>query len=285
MEIRDIVFVYHLVEDERVAWHGRYHSHGAGEYETVFFLDGYGTFLCGKTRHPISPKRLFLCRPQEFHSIIPNRNAAPVSYYAILFHVDNDEDLELSVLVHEVFARNEHIKTIQDSYRFQCEEITHLWKAGGQSSLNTAAKHSFLSFLYRVYESVGSPKTPALAAKHKKGAAAAAHVAQAIAIMQQALRKNISVGEIARILALSTEHLTRIFRVETTLSPHQYFMRLKIEGASGLLISTSKRICEISDLFGFDNQFHFSRMFKNCTGFSPLQYRQIFLQTVDFRHE
>jgi AraC-like DNA-binding protein len=66
------------------------------------------------------------------------------------------------------------------------------------------------------------------------------------------------------------------------MTPHQYFLRLKIEGASGLLMSSDKNVGEISDYFGFENQFHFSRMFKKCTGLSPLAYRKTYLQKVDW---
>jgi len=66
------------------------------------------------------------------------------------------------------------------------------------------------------------------------------------------------------------------------MTTHQYFTRLKVEGASGLLMSTDKSVGEISDWFGFENQFHFSRIFKKCTGMSPVAYRRTYLQTVDF---
>jgi transcriptional regulator GlxA family with amidase domain len=100
--------------------------------------------------------------------------------------------------------------------------------------------------------------------------------------MQKNVHDNLGVDEIARILALSTEHFIRLFRAEIKLTPHQYMRRLKIEGASGLLISTTKSVGEISEWFGFENQFHFSRCFKKCTGISPLEYRKTYLQTADF---
>jgi transcriptional regulator GlxA family with amidase domain len=111
---------------------------------------------------------------------------------------------------------------------------------------------------------------------------AAIHVKKAVAIMEKSLRQSIGMDEIARLLALSPEYFTRIFRQEIKMSPLQYFLRLKIEGAAGLLISTNKRINEIARWFGFENQFHFSRVFRRYTSLSPLKYRKIYLQTVDF---
>ena len=100
--------------------------------------------------------------------------------------------------------------------------------------------------------------------------------------MEKSVQRSIGMDEIARILSISPEYFTRIFKNEIKMGPLQYFLRLKIEGAAGLLISSNKLISEIASWFGFKNQFHFSRVFKRYTGISPLEYRKIYLQTVDF---
>ncbi len=100
--------------------------------------------------------------------------------------------------------------------------------------------------------------------------------------MEKEVRENIKIEDIAWKIGISDEHFIRIFRQEVRMTPHQYFTRLKVEGASGLLMSTDKQVGEISDWFGFENQFHFSRIFKKCTGMSPVAYRRAYLQTVDF---
>jgi transcriptional regulator GlxA family with amidase domain len=105
---------------------------------------------------------------------------------------------------------------------------------------------------------------------------AAIHVKKALVIMEKSVRQSISINEIAHRLTLSPEYFTRIFKQKVKMSPHQYFFRLKIEGAIGFLISTNKHISEIADWFGFENQFHFSRVFKRYTGLSPLKYRRIY---------
>ncbi|GHV72787.1 hypothetical protein AGMMS49940_00890 [Spirochaetia bacterium] len=279
MEIRDIVYVYHLIEDERIAWHGRYHTHGQGEHEIVFFLDGSGVFLCNKTRYPIGPNTFFISAEHEFHSIIPNRNAqSPITYYAMLFHT-GEEDRDLAELISTVFKQRRQMLTVDSAYRFQCDDITRLWRSGNPS-LGISAKYLLQSLLYRVYKNVGvqtvHPGRQTAAAK------SSVHVTKAVAIMQTNIRKSLGINEIAGLMMLSAEHFSRIFRAETGMSPHQYFIHLKAEAASGLLISTTKTISQIADWFGFENQFHFSRVFKRCTGMSPLQYRKTYVQTVDF---
>jgi AraC-like DNA-binding protein len=100
--------------------------------------------------------------------------------------------------------------------------------------------------------------------------------------MQKEVRDNLRVEDIAAQLNLSGEHFSRLFHREVSLPPHQYFLQLKVQDASGMLISTAKTVGQIADYFGFENQFHFSRVFKKCTGLSPLQYRRSYLQMADF---
>ncbi|MDR2468049.1 MAG: helix-turn-helix domain-containing protein [Spirochaetaceae bacterium] len=285
MKILDAVFVYHLVEHERVAWHGRYHVHGCNEYELHFFLDGGGTFLCGKTKYLISPQKFFITAPGEFHSIIPDMTARPISYYAILFNC-GEHDEEFKWLLAEVFEKRAQGLNVSSTNRLQCDEITTLFRSGDEA-LAKAAEFSLLSFIFRVYRQCGlscvKECTPLVPAVHDvKRNSGYTHVTRALHVMQKNVRKNLGVDEIARLLALSTEHFIRIFRTEIKLTPYQYMLRLKIEGASGFLISTTKTVGEIADWFGFENQFHFSRCFKKCTGISPLEYRKTYLQTADF---
>ncbi|MDR0584674.1 MAG: AraC family transcriptional regulator [Treponema sp.] len=303
MILWDVVFEYNLIEDERIAWHGRFHRHQSNEYEAVFFLEGSGTFLIGANQHPIAKGKFFLNRGDTYHQIIPNRKSGrPVAYYAILFRLDDDDE-KFSAFLDCLLERFGQQTTASLSLCFQCEEIAELFRSK-DPALAKAAEYSFLSLLYRVYHKVITERLPDFLATKDTGdlmppsfyaplpkkiirdisasEMAAIHVKKAVAIMEKSLRQSIGMNEIARLLDLSPEYFTRIFKREIKMSPLQYFLRLKIEGAAGLLISTNKRASEIARWFGFENQFQFSRVFKRYTSLSPLEYRKIYLQTVDF---
>jgi AraC-like DNA-binding protein len=303
MILWDVVFEYNLIEDDRIAWHGRFHRHQRNEYEAVFFLEGSGIFLIGTNQHPIAKGKFFLNRGDTYHQIIPNRKSGrPVAYYAILFRLD-DENEKLSLFLDCLLERFGQQTMASLSLRFQCEEIAELFWSKDRA-LAKAAEYSFLSLLYRVYHKAIAEKLPEfLEFKDTRGLMppsfyaplpkkiirdisasemAAIHVKKAVAIMEKSLCQSVGMNEIARLLDLSPEYFTRIFKREIKMSPLQYFLRLKIEGAAGLLISTNKRVSEIARRFGFESQFQFSRVFKRYTSLSPLEYRKIYLQTVDF---
>jgi AraC-like DNA-binding protein len=303
MKIEDAVFVYRLEKDDRsgkegfadrenddrlegsdrIAWHGRYHAHGASEFEIHFFLEGSGSFLCNRTRYPISAGRIFLTGPREFHSILPEAVSAPLTYYAILFSFSSidavsSSDAGLVRALDSALAARQTVLSINSNFRFQFEDLLQMARSA-DTALRESALHLLSSFLYRWF---GRDRGVMTEDQNQGQAKALLHVEKALALMEKSVRENIKVEDIAWKIGLSEEHFIRIFRQSVRMTPHQYFTRLKVEGACGMLMSSGKNVGEISDWFGFENQFHFSRIFKKCTGMTPLEYRKTYLQTVDF---
>jgi AraC-like DNA-binding protein len=302
MKIEDTLFVYRLgastggahtaaierspASADRLSWHGRYHAHGAAEFELHFFLEGSGSFLCNRTKYPISGGRLFLTGPREFHSIIPEDVSVPLTYYAVLFNLDDLPDSglpdpglpdgKLLAVLRSALATRSTVLSVDPKFRFQFEDLLEMSKSA-DPGLRESALYLLTSFLFRWF----CRQNPARA-ENEAGRTNRLHAEKALALMQKSVRENALIEDFARKLGLSEEHFIRIFRDEVHMTPHQYFMRLKIEGASGLLVSTDRAIGDISAWFGFENQFHFSRVFRKCTGMSPVEYRRTYVQTVDF---
>jgi transcriptional regulator GlxA family with amidase domain len=59
------------------------------------------------------------------------------------------------------------------------------------------------------------------------------------------------------------------------MSPKQAIMKLRMECASYLLVSTVLPIGEIAQQIGFANQYHFSKTFKNFFELTPTRYRKM----------
>ncbi len=300
MKIVDSVFVYRLSGGDRLSWHGRYHAHGPSEFEIHFFLEGRGSFLCNRTRYPVSAGQLFLTGPREFHSIVPEAISSPLSWYAVLFSFGDNldssigsegsgvSDSRLSGELGAALSERHTVLSIDNNFRFQFEDLLQMARSS-DPSLHEASRHLLSSFLFRWFGKRASPASGTSDVSSasgenfpESGKNNRLHVEKALAIMEKEIRENIKVEDIAWRIGLSDEHFIRVFAREMRMTPHQYFTRLKVEGASGLLMSTDKSVGEISSWFGFENQFHFSRIFKKCTGMAPVLYRRTYLQTVDF---
>jgi YesN/AraC family two-component response regulator len=86
--------------------------------------------------------------------------------------------------------------------------------------------------------------------------------------------RKISLQEIADASGLSASYFSTIFKEEMGENLSSYLNRLRVEKASGMLITTNMSISGIAAACGFEDQSWFSKIFKNYTGFTPGKYRE-----------
>ena len=91
--------------------------------------------------------------------------------------------------------------------------------------------------------------------------------------MNENIEKKLKLDDIARYFGFSTSYFYRLFYKSVGYSPMDYFNQLKIYRSCYYLLSTSRRINEISMNVGFDDPYYFSRIFKKRIGVSPSKYR------------
>ena len=87
------------------------------------------------------------------------------------------------------------------------------------------------------------------------------------------LAADLSLAEIAREVGMSPYHFSRMFRISTGLSPHQYVMRQRIERAKALLKHTDLPVGVVAREVGFASSSHFAQQFRRLVGFVPSAFR------------
>jgi transcriptional regulator GlxA family with amidase domain len=83
----------------------------------------------------------------------------------------------------------------------------------------------------------------------------------------------ISVGELASMLALGRRNLERRFKKATANTVKEYMQRVKIEAVKQNLETTREGVYEAMVKVGYTDVKTFRAIFKKVTGISPLQYR------------
>lgn len=111
---------------------------------------------------------------------------------------------------------------------------------------------------------------------HQKPAAQRLLVRRAREIIADSLTDGIAVTELATRLAVSREHLTRIFREETGISPHVYVTRQRMLHACRLLQEKERlSIKEIAAQLNYTTPGHFCRTFKRVMHTTPSRFRAV----------
>ncbi len=100
-------------------------------------------------------------------------------------------------------------------------------------------------------------------------------VDNAIKFMREHLTENITLSDISTSVSLSPYYFSRLFKNETSFSPHQYLISMRIDLAKFLLKNTSSSIKQICFNTGFNSESMFCTTFKQRTGISPSGYRDL----------
>jgi len=98
-------------------------------------------------------------------------------------------------------------------------------------------------------------------------------------IVQNNITFNLTLSEYAKLACKSIPTFNREFRRIFNDTPAKWILKKRLRLAAELLENTSLTVGEIGIECGFENQTHFSRVFKQKMGASPLQFRMN-LQTV-----
>ena len=78
-----------------------------------------------------------------------------------------------------------------------------------------------------------------------------------------------SLSDAAHACGVSSAYLSRLFHRFATESPNQFLVRLKMNHAAELIVRSSISVKEAAQSVGYDDPYHFSRVFKRVHGVAP----------------
>ncbi len=87
------------------------------------------------------------------------------------------------------------------------------------------------------------------------------------------LTGTLTLEDLVEHTGFSSSHLTRLFHDHIGMSPMQYVTRQRMTRAAELLEVSTLNIAEIARSVGYTDPYHFSRRFKQVTGYAPTHYR------------
>ncbi len=100
---------------------------------------------------------------------------------------------------------------------------------------------------------------------------------QIIDLLKSNLGEKLTINDVCEKINYNKSYVFSRFKKDTGVTVMTYFTRLKIDRAKQLLREGNLNIAQIAAELAFDTPNYFTKTFKKITGFSPLQYKKIYL--------
>ena len=256
---------HEIVLERQTSLH--YHLEGSTRPKTmtqlVVTLEGEGAFRYGDTVYPLTPGKGFMCMlgdPQSAY-FYPGHARKPWLFIWMDFSGETAVRMveELSSLYGHVFdlPLDSGLIRYLKSFRNQRRSIRFVSPTEGARIVCDV-----LALLGENLErkDIDSPGN------------------RLVQAAQAAISKNLdrtwNLSDIAARLKVSREHLTRIFRDRTGMTPQEFAAEERMQFAVRLLRDSFQSCEEIAEQTGYSSAVSFNRAFRRRFGYSPMQYRK-----------
>lgn len=241
-----------------------YSWHQHLNYELIFLERG--TYHCrvNDSRLTLQPDELLIVKPGDWHE---DYLEPPCRYLALLFtlHFAAEPDGCAQFIAPGTAPETLCLTTPGGEFRRLVERVAELesehdpWAANLQDALVT-------EFFWRLVRLL--PRA-ALAERFVELTSAGAFAVRLYRQFQENVTRQLAVGELSARLNMSPSALAQACKKLLGLTPARAFARYRLERAKLLLESTDMSVKEVAAHLGFENQYHFSRVFKRVFGRAP----------------
>jgi len=94
------------------------------------------------------------------------------------------------------------------------------------------------------------------------------------AYIRENIAREVSVAQLAKTVGMSQYYFSKLFKMSTGTTPHQYVMRQRVERAQELLRDNGLALAGVATQVGFETQSHFTSVFRHIVGITPKRYRE-----------
>lgn len=192
---------------------------------------------------------------------------------------DRDVRLTLDAFVTRIGSRPE--TTIRDVQR----ELASLAKLAEAEMAGIAGRHAslfetrtiggvmemngLLAYLDKLTEAALE-----FAERRREAPESARTIREIVRFLDEHYFEDISLIDVATRFFMDPSYLSKLFKTETDENFIEYLTRKRMEKACELLSAEERKINEVAELVGYENQRYFSQVFKKFTGRTPSEYRE-----------
>lgn len=99
-------------------------------------------------------------------------------------------------------------------------------------------------------------------------------VSKALEVLESRFRENLTLSQLSKEVGLSKSRLAELFNGEAGYSIHKFLTKIRVRHGETLLTHSDLPIGQVASECGFATIQHFSRVFREVTGQSPIRFRR-----------
>ena len=232
------------------------------EYQINYITEGSGIFETSTDQFQVVPGSVLILHPGMWHRYRPDQNTGWNEHYigfngSFCLKLFNDVFFQSAKPVLYIGFQESILK-----HFFEIIQLVKDEKSGHQQvcAANTILMLSKILSVIRNQEFAGKTIERT--------------IRKACLYLRENVNTNVNIENLATELNVGYSYFRQMFRKYTGIPPTQYHLSLRIQKARELLVSSEMTIKEIANELGFESYFYFSRIFKDKTGKSPLEYRK-----------
>lgn len=238
-------------------------------WEMVYVVEGCVGVTADDRIYVLSAGDLIVHKPMEFHKIWSEDDHVRVNIYT--FDASGTDLTKLenhSGAVNEIAEKQLHDLNLIAKQAFVCDD------GGLVMNFRDPVKAQIFVLMLEALLLELDKNTNEIDTQEKYS-----HVfSTVVAFMNDNIQRHLTVEQIARQCNISSSMLKKLFRKYTDSGVMAYFSRMKINRAMEMLDAGSS-VATVSEKLAYANQFYFSTSFKRQTGYTPMEYKKMGLQS------
>ncbi|MDW6001424.1 AraC family transcriptional regulator [Vibrio mangrovi] len=249
-----------------------YDKHAHEEYSLGVTVQGRQDFFCCRRFHKSPPGGVMLFNPDDVHDG-HSGGTTDLSYVMTYIHpralhapflalgVKPDHTLRIEGVLFDDLVMKQQIlmltRMINSGYHSKIEQELSLFRLA----------HTLVKKSGALHEATPQRRQDTLLTRAKE-------------FINSQYQNNLSIDDIAAVASMSKYHFIRLFRAQFGITPHQYVVNCRINGAQKALESGLPATA-VAQMFCFADVSHMNRRFKKLYGMTPKQYQNQLTLTAD----
>lgn len=251
----------------------KYHCH-ENQIEMGFILSGRGKYRIDDKIYTVEEGDLLIINPGMYHQALTDGNGKPTVEFFVGFTDVAFQGMEVNhfqiceePILHTTGELRQKLFRIASSM----EAENAVWRQGRYFMLRSYLVQMLLLLIREQTEPIKQGKGYAFESVSKKYV-----VEQIVNYFEDHYAEKISLDQIAENMYLSPFYISKIFKSETGDTPIRHLINIRLERAKEILErGECNSIQEVAARVGYEDAYHFSKLFKKKYNVPPSKVRQL----------